>query len=300
MQKWLIVADNAGGAEILSSLVHRERDKKYFFLLQGPALNVFSRKCGSLPVMDCPAAFSNREKFDYVLTGTSWGTDLELRALKFAKKSSIPSGAFLDHWTNYRERFSIDGQFCLPDKLWVGDEFAMELARNTFPGINIHYFANPYFLDFVEAVRSAERRCAPRHDSKERILFVSEPTSAPNTPDGSVVIDFGYDEFTALKNYLQFIHSSGAGDIEAVRVRRHPAEPAGKYDAIYARYENVFSLEESKNTLLAEDCAWADRVVGCDTMAMAVAVLAGKAVDSCIPRGGRPITLPFPAIRRLF
>ena len=32
--------------------------------------------------------------------------------------------AFLDHWTNYRERFLLDGSPVLPDELWVGDEHA--------------------------------------------------------------------------------------------------------------------------------------------------------------------------------
>ena len=81
-----------------------------------------------------------------------------------------------------------------------------------------------------------------------------------------------------------------------LRLRTHPAEPEGKYDDIVAEH----GLELSVGRSLAQDCAWADTVVGCDTMAMAVALAAGRHVVSAIPRGGRPLSLPFPEIDRMF
>ena len=56
----------------------------------------------------------------------------------------------------------------------------------------------------------------------------------------------------------------------------------------------------SEGRTLAEDFAWADTVVGCDTMAMVVALAAGRRVVSAIPAGGRPLSLPFAEIERLF
>ena len=45
---------------------------------------------------------------------------------------------------------------------------------------------------------------------------------------------------------------------------------------------------------------WADWVVGCDSMALAIAVKAGKKVFSCIPAQGKALTIPFPQIIKLF
>jgi hypothetical protein len=81
-----------------------------------------------------------------------------------------------------------------------------------------------------------------------------------------------------------------------LRLRTHPAEPPDKYAAEIAE----FGLELSAGRSLAQDLAWADTVVGCDTMAMAVALAAGRRVISVIPPGGRPLSLPFEGIERMF
>ena len=67
-----------------------------------------------------------------------------------------------------------------------------------------------------------------------------------------------------------------------------------------ARRLAEFGVAASARTTLAEDIAWADTVAGCDTMAMVVALAAGRRVISVIPPGGRPLTLPFGEIERLY
>jgi hypothetical protein len=84
----------------------------------------------------------------------------------------------------------------------------------------------------------------------------------------------------------------------AIRLRTHPGEPEGKYDDVLAAFR-ALPLALSEGTTLDEDCAWADTVVGCETMAMAVGLAAGRRVVTVVPEGGR-FSLPFGEIERLY
>ena len=109
---------------------------------------------------------------------------------------------------------------------------------------------------------------------------------------------WGYTEFEALDAYLTYLNNTS--NKVAVIVRPHPAEPSSKYTAVIQKHQNALSIAESSGRTLAEDCAWADWVVGCDTLAMVIAVHAGRRVFSCIPKGGRQLSLPYPEIIQLF
>ena len=57
--------------------------------------------------------------------------------------------AFLDHWTNYPERFLRKGIQHLPDELWVGDEDTERLARADFPNVPIRLVPNPLSFESI-------------------------------------------------------------------------------------------------------------------------------------------------------
>ena len=81
-------------------------------------------------------------------------------------------------------------------------------------------------------------------------------------------------------------------------IRPHPSEAAGKYDWARSAQGVPVVVTGGGQTLLQEvvDC---DVVVGCESMAMVVGLLAGKRVVSTIPPGGRACVLPYPEIERL-
>ena len=177
----------------------------------------------------------------------------------------------------------------LPDELWVCDEHAERIARATVPGPPVLVQGNPYLEDQVAEVRACERPRPPG----ARVLYVTEPTTAVAALATGDPLGWGYDERDALRGYLERLPADPASEL---RVRRHPAEPAEKYAPMLAE----FGVAASPGGSLAEDIAWADTVVGCDTMAMVVALAAGRRVVSAIPPGGRPLSLPFAGIERLY
>ena len=110
---------------------------------------------------------------------------------------------------------------------------------------------------------------------------------------------FGYTELEALGAFLEHARRHWARDIEEIRIRRHPSEPPGKF-ASFVDARAPLPVGECGDAPLVEDCAWADRIVGCQSMAMVVGLLADKQVFSAIPPGGRSCAIPYPGIVPLF
>ena len=93
-----VVSHDAGGAEILSSWLCRCAEP-YCLVLDGPAKEIFRKKCGSKPIIPLHEAIT---LCDWVLCGTSWQSNIERRAIALAKSEGKKVVAFLDHWVNYR------------------------------------------------------------------------------------------------------------------------------------------------------------------------------------------------------
>jgi hypothetical protein len=230
-------------------------------------------------MLDAPPGLAG---LDLVVCGSSVSSPLEKQVVRAARAAGVRCAVWLDHWVNYPARFVLDGEIVLPDELWVADVHAERLARETVPGPPVVLRGNPYLEDAAAEIRALSRP----HDGPERVLYVSEPTSLAAERATGDPLGWGYEERAALRGYLEACRPAH------VRLRTHPSEPPDKYAE--------FGLERSEGRTLAEDVAWADTVVGCDTMAMAVALEAGRRVLSVIPPGGRPLSLPYDGIERLF
>jgi hypothetical protein len=285
-----IVAHDAGGAEILSSYVRRHALSP-LYVLDGPARKVFERKLGPIASITLDEALDRAES---LLCSTSWQSDLEFDAIKESKKRGKPSAAFLDHWVNYRERFARGAELALPDQIWVGDPVALKMARETFPGHSLFMEENPYFLDIKEEI--AALGWSETHDDGLSVLYVCEPIKGHAKLRYGDERHWGYVEEDALRYFLNHLPALGR-NVREIRIRPHPSEQQGKY----AWASDEFSLpiaQGGDRTLLAEIAA-SDVVVGCESMAMVIGLLAGKRVISSIPPGGRKCVLPQNEIQRL-
>lgn len=279
-----IVSHDTGGAEILSSYVRRH-GLKPSYVLEGPALKVFERKIGPVKTMPLSEAVSQATS---VLCGTSWQSDLEFNAIKLSRALVKPTAAFLDHWVNYRERFSRSGETCLPDRILVGDSYAESMARSLFPGRPIFLEENPYFLDIRDELTLVAAPMIVDPDGIS-ILYVCEPLREHAKLRYKNERYWGYVEEEALRYFLANISALGQ-EIKRIQIRPHPAEKIDKYN--WAQSEFALPIVAGGvDTLLTEIMA-SDVVVGCESMAMVVASLAGKRVISCIPPGGRDCVLP--------
>lgn len=291
-----MIAHDAGGAELVAAWARRHHVADSCCVAEGPAQRVFASTVARM--LDRTEALARLVEFRSVLTGSSWGSDVEKLFIERAVLLGIRCVTYLDHWTDYRERFTSAGHLLLPSEIWVADEYADAIARASFPGHPVRMAGNCY-LDEVAA--QVKARSVPQHAraGKKRTLFVSEPLSEAASRNHGDRNYFGYTELQALGAFLEYARSHWARDVEEIRIRRHPSEQPGKF-ASFVDARSPLPVTECGEAPLVEDCAWADWIVGCQSMAMVVGLLAGKQVFSAIPPDGRPSAIPHAGIVPLF
>lgn len=293
----LIVSHDAGGAEVVSSWVRRHSEYQFEFCLGGPAVEIFQKKIVKLENQPYAYLAQFIQKSDWVLTGTSWASDLEKKAIRTAKQLGVSTVSFLDHWTNYPQRFEYNRQTCLPDEIWVGDEDALNIAQNYFSKEKLRLVPNPYFQDIKDELKI--RKTPPRKTRKTRILYVCEPIEEHSIRKYGYPLHWGYTEYDAMRFFLTRLPEIiPLKEVKFVRVQKHPSELQDKYDNILKEYQTIPFLKSEGHTLI-ENCVWADWVVGCESMALVVGLLAEKKVYSCIPPGGKPCCLPHGEIEKI-
>ena len=282
-----ICCHDAGAAEIISSYI-KQKNIAPLYCLSGPAIKVFERKIGRIDNMLLTDIVKNS---NWLLCGTSWKSDLEWNIIKEAKKQQKKVIVFLDHWVNYRERFIRNNEECLPDEIWVGDYYAERIAKDNFSNLKIKLIENPYLLDIKKQL-SRLGKIRVRGNS---VLYVCEPIREHAYFKHGDEHYWGYTEEEALRFFLTSIDEMFTAK-KSIIIRPHPSECLNKYDWVFDEFNHKDIKIDNKKTLL-EQIFDSDIVVGCETMAMVVAILAEKEVISSIPPGGRACVLPYKEIK---
>ena len=286
-----IVSHDAGGAEVLSSYVsHHKMNVRYS--LAGPAVSIFGRKLNNVPICSVRKVV---EESDWLLCSTSWQSDLEWEALRLARSSKKRCIAFLDHWTNYSQRFLRHGQTVLPDEIWVCDKWAQNIAEQTFNGVRVVLVDNPFFKD-IEMSWAQIKKPETKNIRGTRILFVSdniEQSLSHQFGDGYL---WGYTDQDSLRYLLAHIDYLST-NVDRVTIRPHPSESSPNYRSMIKDHEPLAIMSSGK--ALLEEISDHDIVAGSESMAMCIALLCGKRVISCVPPYGKVCSLPYPSIEKL-
>jgi hypothetical protein len=270
----------------------RHHNLDCLYVLEGPALKIFERKLGPIKNTSLEDAISQSIS---IICSTSWQSDIEFNAIKLAREAGKRSVAFLDHWVNYRERFSRLGVTVLPDEIWVGDTMAEAMIKEIFPITPVVLMENPYLQDIRKEL-CAYQMNRSSHSDFISILYVCEPVSTHALLRHGDARFWGYVEEEALRYFLSNISVLGK-PIECILIRPHPSEPIDKY--YWIQHEFKLPIQFGGTRPLLEEIVDSDVVVGCESMAMVVALLANKKVISCIPPGGRSCVLPHSKIAYL-
>jgi hypothetical protein len=274
-----VAVHDAGAANMIAAWVAASSSPPERVIAAGPAFAIWRERFGgTVAVDDDPDALHGMA---CVLSGTGWASDLEHRARVAAAQGGIRSVAVIDHWVNYAMRFERAGAVHLPDCIWVGDEEAARIARATFPAIPVEEHSN-FYLD--EQARAAGP-VPPIGD----VLFLLEPARS----------DWGRGEpgeFQALDYFFARRAAAGIAPETAIRLRPHPSDPPGKYDAWLASHPGV-QLDPSPD--MARALAGARWVVGMNSAGLVIALAAGRSVLSALPPHAPACVLPQRAIRKL-
>ena len=283
-----VVCHDAGACNLILPWLDRPGLIDVRAVMQGPALALWRARFG---IAGAERHTMLVERVDdaldgaaMLLSGTGWATTLEHDARQRAAHRGVRSVAVIDHWVNYPERFERGGVVQRPDEFWVTDAEAVTLVCRHFPGAAVRCHSNLY----LEEQAGAIARCQPRGGDT---LYVLEPMRS----------DWGRGvagEFQALDYFAAQRAAAGVAADRPVRLRPHPSDSPGKYDAWIERHAgDGFCLDRSAS--LAAAMGPAGTVVGCESYALVVALAAGRVVWSSLPPWAPACRLPHAGIRHL-
>lgn len=282
-----VVCHDAGAANLvfawLRAMARQGAEASAWRLcLDGPALRMWQQTplAGARLAADPAAALDGAST---LLSGTGWAALIEHEARVFAAQRGVRSIAAIDHWVNYRARFERDGEICLPDEVWVGDEFALAEAQRALPGVPVRQLPNLYLAECAAAI-------APLAAQRD-LLYVLEPIRAEWA-------DARGGEFAALDLFARHCARIAEGEALTVRLRPHPSDAPGKYDEWIAAHPDLAATLDDSATL-AEAIGRARVVCGAETFAMVVALVAGRRVWSTLPPQAHRCRLPQAGILHL-
>lgn len=296
VRKIALFAHDAGGAEILLELLKASLaggEFRIFALADSPCYTLIKAK--KLEHLWCEIA---PEKSDIetklalfqpsiVLYGTGWQNHLEYHFLNYAKTHNLPSIAFLDHWTNYRERFGYpekNWENNLPSFIAAHDQTSFDIAK-TLGLPNVIAIKN-YAL--LTQLKEAQSVLANLHEN-DTLLFLSEPTAKVAERSFGDAYGWGFTEKEVFEDILTCKEKFGCKNI---LIRLHPSDTPETYQAIDP------NATFSHSTLL-EDIARAKVIIGIDTIALYTAYLLGKYAISYIPSNQRECCVPLPKANQL-
>jgi len=271
-----VVCHDAGATNLILPWLDLDRVNVRAYL-QGPAETLWQRRFGRRGrVASLDQAIDGAAM---LLSGTGWASDIEHCARIEAVARGIRSVGVIDHWVNYAPRFQRDGHRVLPSEIWVTDAEAFALAQATFPGHDIRLHPNLYLREqLVQIADSPDPRTHPT------VLVLLEPARS----------DWGRGqpgEFQALDYLVANASALGLAAPLTLRLRPHPSDPPGKYDDWIANQsDHDVAVDDAEGLADALDrVAW---VAGCESMAMVVALAAGRRVVCTLPPWAPPCRLP--------
>ncbi|MDJ0641201.1 MAG: hypothetical protein QNJ15_00150 [Erythrobacter sp.] len=274
-----VAVHDAGAANMIAAWVEAASASPEHVIAAGPGATIWRARFGNAAgISDKP---DKVQGLATLISGTGWASNLEHRARISAAEAGIRSVAVIDHWVNYAMRFQREGLVQLPNTIWVGDEDAAAIARSEFPGITIEQHSNLYLAE--------QAREAGQVPADGDVLFLLEPARS----------DWGKGqpgEFQALDYLAGRRDVAGIPADTPVRIRPHPSDPAGKYDAWIAAHPGT-ALDTSPD--MGSALARARWVVGMNSAGLVIALEAGRTVISALPPHAPPCVLPHAAIARL-
>jgi hypothetical protein len=295
MQKILIVSHDAGGAEIISSWIKNNQNNYYQYILDGPAIDIFTRKIPHLTNKSKSTLEKSILESDLVLTGTSWNSKLENQAIRLSNQNQKKVASYLEHWINYAERFQFNGTLELPDEIWVGDLEALKIANNVFTSKKVKLVPNCYFIDMKNEILKI--RSTITATKKLKILYLCEPIAQAALWRYDNPYYFGYTEYEAMQYFFNCLDKLVTlPTIDKICIRLHPSEDKNKYKNLLNIYDK-YPIQFSHDKTLADDCGTANLIVGCTSAALVVCLQAEANVFSCIPIENPIYKLPFNEIK---
>lgn len=295
---YIIIARQAGTANAFTPLIRilQGQGKKLLLLSFSAAYEVWIKESFATHLISCFAEaeqlLHQHAQAKVLLTGSSLVANEDAEFWHWADCNQLLSIAFVDHWVNYSERFSVNSDVrkfdVLPDKIAVIDQVASQgMIAAGCPENRIVITGHPAFDSLHESYGQVNQSLRQRYiDSKSDFLwlFISEPLSRVYGEDINSN-SLGYTELTVLSVFLPRLNALAqqcACQI-TILIKPHPVELQEQglkdllvqLDAFTALTIKI--VEETQRYQLISAC---DVVIGMTSLLLFEASLIGRPVIS--------------------
>ena len=301
MSKTLLVCNDAGAATLLAYWCIQERND-FVCAIYGPAQKIFSQK--DFRFTDEPIkSLLTKRKYNKIVTGTGWMTDIEKTAIKYAVTNNIYCISAIDHWVNYKERFILNGKHYHPNEIWVGDQYALNIANKIFDkSIKVVRKNSPlqWKVDNLVKYKSSKNENSYLKQDK-RILLVMEPIRK-QWANRKTIYKPEIESLIWFRNNLEKIITLLKVENQiSIFLRPHPSEESGKYAGFIEEWGECSNtkLRVSRTEDVFDDIYDSDIVLGCETQALVIALMMKKQVGSILPPWSPRCSLPHSGIIHL-
>lgn len=234
---------DAGAANIIFSMLEALNICDFVICLDGPAIQICKK------YFDGKLNYSKNKFFNninFLLTGTSWSSNLENEIRNIAIRKGIQSVVALDHWTNYKNRFYFKDEYILPNEIWVFDEYAFKIAQGDFLDITVKLYKNFYMENEIKIIKNFDIK---NETNKTKIVYILEPIRKKWLDNETVS-----GEFQALDYFVKNMSVLKINFDSHLILRLHPSENEKKYSrwlnkSSFSKKEIVTSITPVENQL---------------------------------------------------
>ena len=220
---------------------------------------------------------------EYIFSGTSYTSKIELRFISEAKKLNIDTYSYIDHYTNYNERFILNNQYVFPKNIILIDKIAEKIAIKTKLSDHSNLIViNNFYHDFLRNWTPKTQRKTFLNNyhikSDEKIIvFAPDPLSNINSKKKYLFDE--NDVWNDLVTVLRKINS----DKLIIVVKFHPNQNIETLsNTIYKNnYKNVFFYEQNNSIDLL---CHSDIVIGMFSSILVEANVLKKSVIRYFPK----------------
>ncbi|KRE97950.1 hypothetical protein ASG89_29035 [Paenibacillus sp. Soil766] len=264
MKKILFVAHDPGGYEVIYPVYNEFQDNSAECHCVGPAgkMNAKLLISGERFLEHLLHRLKSNE-IALLVTGTSWDSDIELRAIELCKSYQVKTVSILDYWSNYASRFLLESKgYVYPDTYIVMDELAKaESIMAGVPEKSLMVLGHPGLDELVLSGSQSKKK----ELNTCKALFLSQPLS-------SLYGDrLGYTEQLVLLDCLELFQTMDGWQLD---VKFHPKDKEE-----WVIDNSRFQVEGNLRELVLQY----DLIIGMSTMGLLHSVLLGVPAISYQP-----------------
>lgn len=273
----LVFTNDAGASAYIASIISNESklfNWTVYAISNSPAtkeLDKYNIPYNKFLFLNEVSEIIKKKQPDIILYGTGW-LNFNVIIKENSQKYNIKTIALIDHWANYKRRFSKN---VLPDAIIVMDDAAQKIALDTFNSeVDIFKIKN-YYLQNISNSYSLKK-----NNKKDFVVFISEPTKEDP-------LDFNAVEYDLLSDILK--------KFDKVIIRLHPTESKNKYNKVTSSYpKSIIKVVKSSEEDLATTLSKSKLTIGIGSTALYVSFLLGIKTISYIPNRYKLPTIPLP------